>query len=914
MIGLSIAHLNVRGLTSKIDEVKYLLFKHDFKIFCTSETFLGSRNSSAFYDITDYRIVRRDRGFNNGGGLLCYLHKSVNFKVVSTIDCHSVECIILKIMPTGSKPFLVSFVYRPPSSPVSWENEFCNVLSQCESISEEVVIMGDFNINLLDQKQKAKWNNRICKPYSLSQLITKATRVVENCSSLIDHVYSTRPNILIESDIINCSLSDHDIIYTIRKLGVQRAKVREKITFVDYSRFTPENISLVFSDVRWDNLLYHSTSDVMVEKFNQQLLSLVSQLVSVKSRFVKSKELPVWLDKEVQNEIKKRENLKKNGEWKDYKIQRNFVTNLIKKKKKQSIGQLIKTSKPGDSRKLWSVLNVKSKKGSSLETPLTAEELNNHFSSIADNLTRGFPDSIQRLPPYEGRQMSEFPKFTPHDVIRYLSSIPDKKATGKDGISVAMLKKTLPFTLNVLTDILNRLLCDGVFPSCWKSARVTPIFKGGSVEDPSDFRPISILPVLSKLFEKHINLHLLSHMTENKILADTQTGFRKGFCCTDIVHKIVSICQHSKSKNETTTMIFLDFRKAFDCVDHTLLIKKLKHNGCDMKALKVIISFLDHRTQSVKLNSDESTLKPVLTGVPQGSILAPTLFLLFINDLLKLPTVSRSFAYADDTVFVTSDADVRALESNCNNDLQLIDNWCKSNKMPINMEKSHFLHHNSRADNSLALKIDNCGLKQQHETRLLGMMINDTLTWDTHVDHLSNKITTTINLLQLCRPFLNGRTAITFYYQFIFCHLIYGIHIYYNLAPKYVSDSIFLLQKRAFRIIANIQHIPFHLISTSDLSSSLNLLTLPFLSKHFTSVSGYRIFHGLSPKYFSDSFRDSVKKDFNLRDNLKLHPNNITMLDNAIASTFNNIPLHIRSSLNVKLFKTHSKRFYSTFS
>ena len=99
--------------------------------------------------------------------------------------------------------------------------------------------------------------------------------------------------------------------------------------------------------------------------------------------------------------------------------------------------------------------------------------------------------------------------------------------------------------------------------------------------------------------------------------------------------------------------------------------------------------------------------------------MAPTIFLLFINDLLKLPTVSRSFAYADDTVFVTSDVDVKALESNCNNDLQLIDNWCKSNKMPINMEKSHFLHHNSRADNSLALKIDNCGLKQQHETILL---------------------------------------------------------------------------------------------------------------------------------------------------------------------------------------------------
>ena len=164
--------------------------------------------------------------------------------------------------------------------------------------------------------------------------------------------------------------------------------------------------------------------------------------------------------------------------------------------------------------------------------------------------------------------------------------------------------------------------------------------------------------------------------------------------------------------------------------------------------------------------------------------------------------------------------------------------------------------------------------------------------WNTIMEQLQPAI----NVFQLCRPFLNGKTAITFYYQFIFCHLIYGIHIYYNISQKYVSDCFLLLQKHVFRIIANIQHIPFHLISTSDLSSLLNLLTLLFLFKHFTSVSGYRIFRGLSPKYFSDSFRASVNTSFSLRDNLKLHPNNITMLDNIIAYTFNDIPLLIPSS------------------
>ena len=173
----------------------------------------------------------------------------------------------------------------------------------------------------------------------------------------------------------------------------------------------------------------------------------------------------------------------------------------------------------------------------------------------------------------------------------------------------------------------------------------------------------------------------------------------------------------------------------------------------------------------------------------------------------------------------------------------MIDCWCRSNRMSLNLKKkSHFLLYNSKGQQNFILKIDNQVLERQTETKLLGMIISDTLSWDGHVECISRKLNTNINLLQLCRPFLNNRSAITFYYQFIFCHIIYGLHIYGNLSPRYVTDILFLLQKRSFRIIANIQHIPFSLISTNELSSALNLITLPFLIKHFFQLLAIKFF------------------------------------------------------------------------
>ena len=496
-------------------------------------------------------------------------------------------------------------------------------------------------------------------------------------------------------------------------------------------------------------------------------------------------------------------------------------------------------------------------------------------------------------------------------IVKYISNIPNSKASGIDNISVKMIKATLPFIVPIITDMFNRILIDGYFPSAWKHARVTPLFKGGDNSNPSNFRPISVLPILSKVFEKHLNIHIYSHLSKNNILHPYQCGFRKSHSCTDAVHKLISDCLDLKTRGEKICLMFLDFSKAFDCVNHKILYHKLELAGFKNKSLQILQSYFHKRRQKVVMNDKESLTLDINVGVPQGSLIAPVLFLIYINDLLRL--IPKGFAYADDTVFVSYHKDVQLLETNCNLIMKIISNWCTANHMTINLQKSHFLLYNTDENlrNSFTLKFNSQSITCRHETKLLGFVLTDRLSWNNHVDTVCSKVTKSLTLLQFCRPYMNSKSAIAFYYQFIFCHIIYGIHIYYNLAPRYVTKDLFLLQKRAFRLIANLHHMPAYIIPTNDLSKSLRLLTLPMLNIYFTSIQCFKIFHGLCPRFLHDNYR--FLTHFNLRDMNKLHTITNNHFENVIASCFNNLPPNIRSLSRERHFKHYLSDYLFNF-
>lgn len=903
----NIAHLNVRGMVSKIDEVKTLLSQCQFKVLCLSETFLKENIPNSYFDIQGYEVVREDRSGKNGGGLLCYIKSCVSYEKLSEIDDQSLcESVTIKMKSEVSKPFLVSFIYRPPDSKIEWNENFVRHVERCYEYCEEVIILGDFNVNLLDISVKQRWTQTVLDAVNLTQLISTATRISMTSATLIDHVYSSHPTKLTKYGVIDCSFSDHHLIYATRKVGIKKSGKRYKLTYIDYSKMTPENVTTVFSKVPWEYI--QQTDDVsnMAKSFNDLFLEAASELVSTKSRYVKSDILPPWLDEEARQNMSLRDQLKRSKLWLEYKRQRNYVNNMIRNKKRNHIESLVKNSTNTNTKPIWDALNVSKPKSKEIDTDLSCDALNDHFVSIAKILTSHLKKPARVCEEIPPNLLSCVPEFTHMDLIAYLKDIPSSKATGVDNISVKMLKHTIPFVVEPICSMFNKILQQGEFPESWKVARVTPIFKEGDKNDPSNYRPISVLPIISKLFEKHINISLQTHLTENKIVHHLQCGFRGNHSCSDVVHKVVSDCLEFRSRNHFTSLLLLDFSKAFDCVDHEILSVKLKSCGISGQLLSLINSYLKDRMQFVSLKENFSKQKSIKVGVPQGSILAPTLFLIYINDLLHLPKFSESLAYADDTVFINHSPVLTDLQLCCESDLETIRKWCEDNRMVINMKKSHYLlvDRSSSIPESeeFELQYDNQALLRKSETKLLGFILVDTITWFDHIKYINSKISKNINLLRLCRPYIRFEYARIFYFQFIFCHLIYGICIYHNLAPDYATKSLYLQQKRALRIVADFHRLPCYLISTDILSKSLKLLKLPDLARYFTCILGFRIFHGTSPDFICASF-DEAEHRFCFRDRFNLRTSK-KHLESLISTTFNNLPFELKSLASFTTFKS----------
>ena len=471
-----------------------------------------------------------------------------------------------------------------------------------------------------------------------------------------------------------------------------------------------------------------------------------------------------------------------------------------------------------------------------------AEIFNNHFSTIGQKLASKF-DSLPNdtLLPEAKETKLEFTPISKNTVMNLLKGMEAKLSTGHDGVSNKLLKEIAQEVAEPIMHIINHTLENGTFPEELKTAKVIPIFKKGAAGDANNYRPISLLPTISKLVEKVIDQELRSYMDDNSYWSDNQFGFRKYYETSHAVTKMLNIILEAKKKKEHTLAIFLDLKKAFDTVPHQRLIEKLCRYGIPHALLK---SYLESRKQQTLIDNSYSSYETISCGVPQGSILGPTLFLFYVNDLGDYLNSNEYLLFADDTTFIFSAPTTKELIETTNRSLQKMCEWYKANKLTVHPGKTNFMSfletNPSLYDGKILwenVPLERAGKGQKETTvKYVGIHIDEKLTFRPHAEHVHRKVSQNLHLISANKHYLPLSTRKLLYNALIRPYFNYGAEIWGINNQK----RMFALQKKCIRHVVrtknhishtNIFFVHLHTPKFSDIVQA-NLCRLGFKLMH----------------------------------------------------------------------------------